>query len=57
MNIDKDAPVFVAGHPGTTERQLTAADLRFRRDINLPASLLPSLVDKISGNWQICKSC
>ena len=35
-------PVFVSGHPGSTERQLTAADLRFRRDITLPTSLLRS---------------
>ena len=35
-------PVFVSGHPGSTERQLTAADLRFRRNITLPTALLRS---------------
>jgi hypothetical protein len=32
--------VFVAGHPGTTERGLTTAELRFARDVELPAGLL-----------------
>jgi hypothetical protein len=29
-------PVFVSGNPGVTERQLTAAQLRSRRDVALP---------------------
>jgi len=33
-------PVFVAGHPGTTERLLTAAELRTQRDLQLPFWLL-----------------
>jgi hypothetical protein len=28
--------VFVAGHPGGTDRALTAAELRFERDVSLP---------------------
>ena len=28
--------VFVSGHPGGTDRALTAAELRFRRDVSLP---------------------
>jgi hypothetical protein len=31
--------VFVLGHPGRTQRQLTLSDLEFRRDIDLPLSL------------------
>lgn len=33
-------PVFVAGHPGTTERLMTAAQLRTQRDVFLPFWLL-----------------
>lgn len=33
-------PVFVAGHPGTTQRLLTAAQLRTQRDVVLPFWLL-----------------
>lgn len=32
--------MFVAGHPGRTQRLLTVADLKFRRDITLPQWLL-----------------
>lgn len=32
--------VFVAGHPGSTSRLDTAAELRFARDISMPGSLL-----------------
>jgi hypothetical protein len=31
--------VMVFGHPGRTQRLLTAADVRFRRDVELPLSL------------------
>jgi hypothetical protein len=34
------APVFVAGNPGQTQRQLTAEQLATQRDLNLPESLL-----------------
>ena len=33
-------PVFVAGHPGTTQRLLTVAQLKTQRDVNLPFWLL-----------------
>jgi hypothetical protein len=33
-------PVFVAGHPGTTQRLLTSAQLRTQRDVFLPFWLL-----------------
>jgi V8-like Glu-specific endopeptidase len=33
-------PVFVAGHPGTTERLLTVSQLKTQRDVNLPFWLL-----------------
>ena len=33
-------PVFVAGHPGSTDRLLTAAELRTQRDLQLPFWLL-----------------
>src|SRR5690606_11437052 len=32
--------VFVAGHPGSTDRQLTVAELKTARDVELPRSLL-----------------
>ena len=35
-------PVFVAGHPGTTSRLLTVAELEFQRDVSLPSILIRS---------------
>lgn len=32
-------PVFVVGHPGTTQRLLTVADLQFLREVSLPSAL------------------
>ena len=32
--------VFVAGHPGSTQRQETTAQLKFERDVSLPSTLL-----------------
>ena len=32
--------VFVSGHPGTTQRLETTAQLKFERDVSLPAALL-----------------
>ncbi|KFA89864.1 dipeptidyl-peptidase [Archangium violaceum Cb vi76] len=32
--------VFVSGHPGTTQRQLTVAELEFQRDVALPFALM-----------------
>lgn len=32
--------MFVAGHPGSTERLLTVADLKFLRDVSIPHRLL-----------------
>jgi V8-like Glu-specific endopeptidase len=34
------APVFVAGHPGSTDRQLTVAELQAQRDVFLPFWLI-----------------
>src|SRR5205085_9479353 len=30
---------FVSGHPGGTDRELTVAQLRYERDVNLPDAL------------------
>ena len=45
LTIDFDGPaagepVFVSGHPGSTDRQLTVAELRALRDRTLPPALL-----------------
>jgi hypothetical protein len=32
--------VFVSGHPGGTDRQLTMAELEYQRDVQLPAALM-----------------
>jgi hypothetical protein len=37
---DEGEPVFVAGHPGSTDRLLTVAQLKNIRDQNLPPALL-----------------
>jgi hypothetical protein len=47
LTIDFDGPevgepVFVAGHPGSTDRQLTVAELKTLRDRILPPALLRS---------------
>ena len=34
--ISEGAPVFVSGHPGTTSRQSTMAQLEFYRDVRIP---------------------
>jgi hypothetical protein len=39
---DEGELVFVAGHPGSTDRQLTVAELRTLRDRRLPQALLRS---------------
>lgn len=38
--VDEDELVFVAGHPGSTDRQLTVAQLRNIRNHDLPPALL-----------------
>jgi hypothetical protein len=35
----QDELVFVAGHPGTSQRLVTAEELRYQRDVSLPRSL------------------
>jgi hypothetical protein len=47
LQIDFKGPaagdaVFVVGHPGTTQRLLTVADLEFQRQVVLPATLFRS---------------
>ena len=37
---NEDEAVFVTGHPGSTDRQLTVAELKFFRDVNFPLWLL-----------------
>jgi hypothetical protein len=36
----EDEPVFITGHPGSTDRLLTVAELRFLRDVSIPVWLL-----------------
>jgi hypothetical protein len=37
---DKGDPVFITGHPGSTDRQLTMSQLRMLRDVSYPLWLL-----------------
>ncbi|HVE12961.1 MAG TPA: S46 family peptidase [Elusimicrobiota bacterium] len=43
----KDEPIFVSGHPGSTERYLTMAQLRLRRD-----QLIPSVLEALGVRRQ-----
>jgi V8-like Glu-specific endopeptidase len=36
---DADEPVFITGHPGTTNRSLTVSQLKFQRDVSIPLYL------------------
>ncbi len=38
--LQEGDPVYVAGHPGGTERLTTVAELEYQRDVALPATLL-----------------
>jgi hypothetical protein len=45
LKVDFDGPqvgelVFVSGHPGSTQRLETTAQLKFERDVSLPSALL-----------------
>jgi hypothetical protein len=35
----KDEPVFIAGHPGSTDRSLTVSQLKMQRDVSIPLYL------------------
>ena len=37
---DASEPVFITGHPGSTDRSLTVAQLKFQRDVTIPLWLL-----------------
>lgn len=34
-----DEPIFVSGHPGTTNRLMTTAQLKFQRDVQFPTTI------------------
>jgi hypothetical protein len=36
---DDGEPVFISGHPGSTDRSLTVSQLRFQRDVSIPLYL------------------